>query len=505
MQAGAWLFWDPALGQPPAGRIPALLSSPGQVWHAGLRLGAKGEPRSLDFVSPTWMLNADAPPDRESTSWRFSLRAGLIRSEALRHCGGPRPEFDGLEAAGLDMGLRFVKAGVIVRYTPQLLEGAGMHAPCRLTLADQLRLLCGFAGRFWTGYAAARMILSGFANPFAAAAAARLALQEPEAPRVPPYPHAMAVPRDFAAKVTVLIPTVDRYPYLRRVLAQLEKQTVRPAQIVIVDQTAVERRDLTIAQAVEGIPVRLLHLERPGQCSARNAGLAVAEGDHVLFIDDDDEVEPDLIERHLACLAAFRADVSAGVAQEVDSGPLPAGFTFTRASDVFPTNNCMIRKEVLERSGLFDLAYDRGARADGDLGMRIHLSGALMILNPAISVLHHHAPQGGLRTHKARKITYAASRRSLIHRHLPSPTECYLWKRYFTARQIREEAWLRALGTLAVRGGVARKLAKALVGIACMPHTWWSIRRSLNAADRMLRTHPTIPALPAREASQVLA
>ncbi|MEJ7712205.1 MAG: hypothetical protein WKF84_20670 [Pyrinomonadaceae bacterium] len=58
---------------------------------------------------------------------------------------------------------------------------------------------------------------------------------------------------------------------------------------------------------------------------------------------------------------------------------MPEAFTYLRASDT-PTNNTLIRKDVLSKSGLFDLAYDRGQRADGDLGMRIYLSGAVMIL-----------------------------------------------------------------------------------------------------------------------------
>ena len=80
---------------------------------------------------------------------------------------------------------------------------------------------------------------------------------------------------------------------------------------------------------------------------------------------------------------------------------LPDAFTLRRASDVFPTNNTMLRKSALRLSGLFDLAYEHGPRADGDLGMRLYLSGARMLLDPEIRVLHHHAPSGGLRTHKA--------------------------------------------------------------------------------------------------------
>ena len=187
--------------------------------------------------------------------------------------------------------------------------------------------------------------------------------------------------------------------------------------------------------------------------------------------------------------------MSSGVAHETGAGPLPENFRYTRASDVFPTNNTLIRRGILTRSGLFDLAYNRGARADGDLGMRVYQSGAVMVLNPAISVLHHHAPQGGLRTHKARVVTYASSRNSIFQRHLPSVTEIYLARRYFTARQVTEMLWQRVLGTFSVRGGIVRKVFKAIVSAILLPATLWEIRSRSRAARQMLQRFPLIPPL----------
>ncbi len=94
---------------------------------------------------------------------------------------------------------------------------------------------------------------------------------------------------------------------------------------------------------------------------------------------------------------------------------------------MFPTNNTMLRRSALERSGLFDLAFDRGSRADHDLGMRLHLAGAALVYDPDVEVYHHHAPIGGLRTHGARTVTRASARRSLTQRNLPSVTELATW------------------------------------------------------------------------------
>jgi glycosyltransferase involved in cell wall biosynthesis len=243
------------------------------------------------------------------------------------------------------------------------------------------------------------------------------------------------------------------------------------------------------------LPLKVIYQDEPGQCSARNEGLNSASGDYILFLDDDDEVPQTLIERHLECLTVFDADVSSGVANESGAGPLPDNFRYTRASDVFPTNNTMVRKAVLNRSGLFDLAYDKGQRADGDLGMRVHLSGAAMILNSQISVIHHHAPVGGLRVHKARVKTYAASRASLNVRQLTSATEVYLAKRYFTPRQLREMLWLQVFGTFSFRGSALKRVIKIFLGLVYMPNTLVALNKKYRQATKMLEIYPQIPAL----------
>jgi len=242
----------------------------------------------------------------------------------------------------------------------------------------------------------------------------------------------------------------------------------------------------------------VIYREQPGQCDSRNEGLQASQGTHILFLDDDDEISADLVARHLANLEEFRADVSCGVAHEAGAGALPKAFTYTRASDVFPTNNSMIKREVLERTGLFDLAYNRGQRADGDLGMRIHLSGAVSVLRPEIRVFHHHAPVGGLRAHRARVITYAGSRRSMFRRQLPSSTEIYLGLRYFSGAQVKEMLWQRAFSTLIMRGSAARRAVRLIVTGLLFPHTCWTIGQEYRKALAMLKKYPAIPTIAER-------
>jgi len=252
---------------------------------------------------------------------------------------------------------------------------------------------------------------------------------------------------------------------------------------------------MSIGEEFEDLPLKLFYLEKAGQCSSRNLGLQAVTGEWILFLDDDDEVPPELIEAHLGGALALGTRVSNGVAHVPEEGELPKDYSIVRVSGVFPTNNTLVHRDVLLRSGLFDLAYDRGQRADGDLGMRVYLTGELMVLNPEAWVVHHHAPSGGLRKHKARVVTYASSRKYLTHRNLASVWDLYLAKRYFTSDQVRETLWLDVLGTFSIRGNRSRKLLKALISLACLPHTLWLLRRRAFQAEEMLTRYPQIPTL----------
>jgi len=495
-KAEAWLFWDGNLGQPDPERICQALSCPGDLWHAGLRLGMRGLPGLIDYVSPTWMLNCDPSPDIEATSWRLSLRACLTKTKVLSQMGGPCPEFQTLPGAALEMGHRYSRHGVLTRHVPWLLPEKTPSDRPEIPFEDELRFSYYCFGARWSWWAITRGLSTGHIYlPEAFKALKRVNLKS--IPRLPdPYTRDPVAKKVSKGMVSVLIPTLERYPYLRTLLGQLRCQTVRPYEIIIVDQTPKGNRMSTLYEDFSDLPLKVIYLEKSGQCYARNAGLNIAQGECILFLDDDVEVPPDLIETHLSNLNNFQADVSSGVAVESGESSLPWDFQYIRASDVFPAGNTLINRKILQYSGLFDMAYNRGARADGDLGMRLYLNGAHMILNPDISILHHHAPTGGLRVQKARKITYRSSRHSLLQRHLPSATEIYLGKRYFAPRQVRESLWISALGTFSVRGSLFYKGVKIIISLLLLPHTIWQIGVSEKKAAKMLEIYPKIAALP---------
>ncbi len=105
------------------------------------------------------------------------------------------------------------------------------------------------------------------------------------------------------ARVSVIIPTKNRAADLERAVDTLLIQTVKPFELIIVDQSA-----SPICRKNVSIPVRYIHAPQlSGASVARNVAMEHAQGDIWLFLDDDVLLEPNFIE---GILEAYRDDVT---------------------------------------------------------------------------------------------------------------------------------------------------------------------------------------------------
>jgi glycosyltransferase involved in cell wall biosynthesis len=103
--------------------------------------------------------------------------------------------------------------------------------------------------------------------------------------------------------VSVVIPLYNNVPTLRRAVESVLAQTAAPREIICVDDGS--RDDPASALAPFGERVRLLRQPNQGPSAARNAGLSIASGDLVSFLDADDYWMPTMLER---CAGALGAD-----------------------------------------------------------------------------------------------------------------------------------------------------------------------------------------------------
>lgn len=95
--------------------------------------------------------------------------------------------------------------------------------------------------------------------------------------------------------ISVIVPVYKVEKYLDRCVKSVLRQTFQDFEIILVDDGSPDACGaMCDAWAERDTRIRVVHKENGGMSSARNAGLALAKGEYISFIDSDDWVEPDM-------------------------------------------------------------------------------------------------------------------------------------------------------------------------------------------------------------------
>lgn len=105
--------------------------------------------------------------------------------------------------------------------------------------------------------------------------------------------------------VSVIIPVYNSAAYLDECIQSLLQQTYSPEEIILVDDGSEDGSgDICDNYASQYNYIRVIHKENGGVSSARNVGIAISQGEYLVFIDSDDYIHPQMLEKY----AAFFSD-----------------------------------------------------------------------------------------------------------------------------------------------------------------------------------------------------
>lgn len=98
--------------------------------------------------------------------------------------------------------------------------------------------------------------------------------------------------------VSVIVPIYNQEQYLEKCVKSILNQTYENLQIILVNDGSSDRSlELCLHFAEEDKRCNIVNKENEGLSSARNAGLDVATGDYVTFVDSDDYLEPEALKQ----------------------------------------------------------------------------------------------------------------------------------------------------------------------------------------------------------------
>ena len=307
--------------------------------------------------------------------------------------------------------------------------------------------------------------------------------------------------------LSVIIPTLDRGPYLCKTIEQLLTQDSPPQEIIVVDQSANHPAEVAaqLERWRETRVIRYFHHSFASAARARNRGILESRNEILLFLDDDVLIDPGFLVAHLrnyrdpeivSVSGSFSGEGGKDftpinvVPPEADQQPygwmeVPANLS--RRFPKFPIHagNCSVRRWAALANGGFDESFGRlDLASDSDFGWRLGQSGfGQMWHDPACRLYHIRAPRGGCRRLEPRW-------------HLPDTEEVigrlYLHAKNFSLWTGRRFVWNLFRSRVLNKGNLFRPWWMPLALLRFFTGMWIAVKRAAEPAHDLTFTHPEL-------------
>lgn len=166
--------------------------------------------------------------------------------------------------------------------------------------------------------------------------------------------------------ISVIIPTFKHEEFIVETVESVFAQTYEDYEVIVVNDGSPDDTEVVLRPYIEAQRIRYLWQENEGVAAARNAGLALARGEWIAFLDDDDLWPMDKLEWQAPCLESSNAVMVGGLCSlfgdATDRKMLLTsdGFEAFTTPDLFKSNpfgspgQTLIRKSALDQIGGFD-------------------------------------------------------------------------------------------------------------------------------------------------------
>lgn len=112
-------------------------------------------------------------------------------------------------------------------------------------------------------------------------------------------------------KVSIIVPVYKVEKFLERCVESIIKQTYQNIEIILIDDESPDECPKMCDQyEIKDNRIKVIHKKNGGLSDARNAGLDIASGEYIAFVDSDDWIESDFIETLYMNAEREKADIS---------------------------------------------------------------------------------------------------------------------------------------------------------------------------------------------------
>lgn len=122
--------------------------------------------------------------------------------------------------------------------------------------------------------------------------------------------------------ISIIVPVYNVEKYLNRCVDSIINQTYKNLEIILVDDGSTDNSGLLCdILRKSDARIKVIHKENGGLSSARNAGIAIAAGEYIGFVDSDDWIDIDMYECLISAIEETKSEVAVtGICRIYDNG-----------------------------------------------------------------------------------------------------------------------------------------------------------------------------------------
>jgi glycosyltransferase involved in cell wall biosynthesis len=203
--------------------------------------------------------------------------------------------------------------------------------------------------------------------------------------------------------ISVIIPAYNRADLLPRTLDSVARQTLRPREVIIVNDRSPDNTHEVCAALIEQYNGQLniiyvLHDVNKGEGGSRNTGIRMAQGDYVAFLDSDDEWRPEKLEKQAAFLAQNKVDGVFCESYLVENGDYDHASLSTIDHDLIVSEHLLTRgcgygtgtNLLMSRRAIGNHFFDEALRlfVDVDWLYRVSQTATLHVMHEGLAYYH---------------------------------------------------------------------------------------------------------------------
>ncbi|MBX4258632.1 glycosyltransferase [Clostridium estertheticum] len=159
--------------------------------------------------------------------------------------------------------------------------------------------------------------------------------------------------------ISIIVPIYNVEVYIRNCVDSILGQSYENLEIILVDDGSPDNcGDICDEYRSKDKRIKVIHKKNGGLSSARNAGIDIASGDYLGFIDSDDWIERDMYESLYNAIIEHKADISV-CGRYIVEGDKITTISDSEKAQVFTRSEALSELVLDEYSGMKNFAWDK--------------------------------------------------------------------------------------------------------------------------------------------------